>query len=1125
MLIGCARACALILLLHLMVCAQQPELVVQKGHAEDIYTVAFSPDERLLASGSMDTWVLLWDVQTGRLLRRLGHHAAKVMSVKFSADGRLIASGSLDHTIKLWDVQTGELLRTLESQYAVEHLNFSADNQTIVSEGETPANQYAVELWETATGRLRTTFALQPSRELATPLGAAATSPDGNIIAALGYDGGFRLWHAPPQQQPASVQLIDLLTAKPETEVQGVFLSFSPNGLMIATALSDAEETTIKLWEVGTMRALREFKVRAGYAVNDDGAVCWDQTGELITVGNTVFEVGSGRKVRDLKIAPEDILSPRGRLAAAIMVGTTDNARQRSDTIQVKDVTSGAIINRLQGLTEAVSAISFADNNRKLVIEADETANVRVFDTHGGGLVSASKKECRAGCAFSPDGTLRATWTSPRTIKISKRADNSLQRTLNIANREQATEQTPNLYFSRDNQRLLIVSHVEGGASANGIADMVDVYDLRSGLALARLRGQLAAVSPGAHLIALADGGRSGLAFMRLRFFDGQTGRLLRQFETKIKQAEGGALEFSPEGTQLVWSNETRTRVFASATGLQNYELRGRFSNFGAGGQTMITASIESGSVEVWARESGQLMRHFANLQSVTAVTTTTDGRVLLVGTGDSRLTFWSVKSGELLGTLFMLKGGDWLAATPEGLFDGSPAAWQQIIWRFSPALNDVAPTEVFFNDFYYPALLSSLLAGEQPRAATALAQKDRRQPQLTLQRTGQASVPQSLSPRDVAVTINITNAPAGAQDVRLFRNGSLVHVWHGDVLQGKSEAKLMVNVPLIAGENRLTAYAFNQENVKSSDAVLNITGASALKRQGIAYVLAVGVNSYANKDFDLKYAVADAQDFSKEWQTQQTRLAAYTPAPPVVLSDAQATKENILKALTDLKAKVKPEDALVIYFAGHGTAQANRFYLIPHDLGYEGGRDAIDEAGLKTILAHSVSDLELQDALEGVDAGQLLMVIDACNSGQALESEEKRRGPMNSKGLAQLAYEKGMYILTAAQSYQAAQEASKFGHGFLTFALVEEGIKQSKADGEPKDGKVIVREWFNYATQRVPQLQMELMAEAQKQRGVKVAFVKGEEQIAEPANRNVQHPRVFYRRELEALPFIIALP
>lgn len=64
----------------------------------------------------------------------------------------------------------------------------------------------------------------------------------------------------------------------------------------------------------------------------------------------------------------------------------------------------------------------------------------------------------------------------------------------------------------------------------------------------------------------------------------------------------------------------------------------------------------------------------------------------------------------------------------------------------------------------------------------------------------------------------------------------------------------------------------------------------------------------------------------------------------------------------------------------------------------------------------HSISDEELEGAIENIDAEQLLLVIDACNSGQALEAEEKLRGPMNSKGLAQLAYEKGIYILTATK-------------------------------------------------------------------------------------------------------------
>jgi hypothetical protein len=71
----------------------------------------------------------------------------------------------------------------------------------------------------------------------------------------------------------------------------------------------------------------------------------------------------------------------------------------------------------------------------------------------------------------------------------------------------------------------------------------------------------------------------------------------------------------------------------------------------------------------------------------------------------------------------------------------------------------------------------------------------------------------------------------------------------------------------------------------------------------------------------------------------------------------------------------------------------------------------------------------------------------------------------------------------------------------------------------------VVVREWFDYATLRVPQMQIELMKEAQAGRGVHVAFVKGEETIANPAERNVQRPRVFYRREAEAQPLVVAKP
>jgi uncharacterized caspase-like protein len=482
------------------------------------------------------------------------------------------------------------------------------------------------------------------------------------------------------------------------------------------------------------------------------------------------------------------------------------------------------------------------------------------------------------------------------------------------------------------------------------------------------------------------------------------------------------------------------------------------------------------------------------------------------------------------------------MVVTPQGLFDGTPVSWNQILWRYNQETFNVAPIEWFFNEFYYPGLLADIFAGKRPTVAQDVSKKDRRQPIVKLSLPGQAA-DSTIATRTVKVKIDVADAPAdkdnpqgtGAQDVRLFRNGSLVKVWHGDVLKGQPNVSLEEEITVTAGPNRLVAYAFNRDNVKSKDAPLVFTGAETLKRKGTAYIIAVGVNEYANTQYNLKYAAADARSFGDEMRRRQTQVGNFEHVEVVQLLDQDATKANILAAIKrlagdagppslkagplDVLKRAEPEDTVVIYFAGHGTAQAQRFYLIPHDLGYTGERTKLTEQGFNTMLAHSISDVELESAVENLDAGHLLLIIDACNSGQALEAEEKRRGPMNSKGLAQLAYEKGMYILTAAQSFQAALEAAQLGHGYLTYALVEEGLKTPVADTQPKDGVVIAREWLDFATERVPQMQEEKMAQG---RGIglegEITFVEGEK-------RSVQRPRVFYRRELETNPLVITKP
>jgi uncharacterized caspase-like protein len=185
------------------------------------------------------------------------------------------------------------------------------------------------------------------------------------------------------------------------------------------------------------------------------------------------------------------------------------------------------------------------------------------------------------------------------------------------------------------------------------------------------------------------------------------------------------------------------------------------------------------------------------------------------------------------------------------------------------------------------------------------------------------------------------------------------------------------------------------------------------------------------------------------------------------VIFDADATRANIEAAFNQIIKQARPQDAFVFYYAGHGVMSESDdknsadFYLVP----YEVVRIYGDDGSLTT---NGIAARNLRELLKNVRAQKQLIILDACESGGAVETIAMR-GASEEKAIMQLARSVGVAVLASAGQDQVATEFGKLGHGVFTYALLK--ALSGEADGAPKDGKITIKELEVYINDQVPEL------------------------------------------------------
>lgn len=1109
--------------------ALRPELLANLGHPMGFTSFDVSPDGRLLASVGKDSRLLIWDLSAKRIVKTVsfdpaglelrligfitndtvlvstpdgelcnlltGTHAKvrvragevpvslhlRENSAKLSPDRTLLIAGTRQGIVQVWTIPEFTLAKTFTvSQSAISVLAVSNDKRSIF----TADSEGKLGIWDPATALLKANIGNETIE-----VESAAFSPDSSMLVtggALG-NGAVCLWEVKSGNRIAKLgEHFNPHTLVKRCPVATV--CFDPTGSMV---ISGGYDSKARLWDIKACRAIRTLD--HGGWVTDSRFTSTPNDGALVITASKdgsarAWRMADGSKAFELQGQAINVLR---------MASSTDGSKLvlAGGTEYMEKPGTGCWMWDLKGSTLAVlpkecayaDAFAFLDNENEVGFILDD-GTLRIWDasTNAIGkplLQEDSKAYAFPAIAMAPQARAALILRKPRfdiagsdaesLLMATKSALDSLFSSKNPKSEEKAktesdSEKKPKTESdSKEEPFLSLRFWVIGEKEAKNTAFLPDKDTT------------------------IPDNETNILSIFALSGSD------------RIKIAVGGPLNAVKILTRGQEEYMNLNRGLSMITSLQ----------FSPAGDDLLVGFFE-GNAALLNLDAKKMQQEFSGHTSSVEASAFLEKGYIATSARDGTVRIWERSTGREVASLVITTNGEWTIFTSNGMFDVSNANdLGHLSWVFPDDPFRALAPEIFMRDYYEPRLLSRLLSGEKLREVRPLQDLNRAQPKVELVRVTPTEQPDGVNV-DVAVegaTYSLQRGgkevkmETGAYDLRLFREGQLVaqlpavqedspvlpegnneealKVWRKATEVAKvGERKtfcfkgLRLPHPSSAGAAvEFSAYAFNADRVKSEVTKLKYQLPERMATvKPKAYLVCVGVTMYESPNWNLLFAGDDARQME---QTLKPRLerAGYEVASTLLVSEGEdpknwlATKPKLKETLGKIASEATPDDLVLMSFSGHGyTDQTNEFYLLPTDIGQGHRRD---EEPSPELLAHCVSGEELSRWMRRIDAGEMILIVDACHSAAVVEQPWFKPGPMGSRGLGQLAYDKRMLVLAASQADDFAIETAQLHQGLLTYALTEDALEEKQADFRPKDGRITLDEWLSYSAQRVPQL------------------------------------------------------